>query len=136
MMMRSWLNQQMRADPALTALVGTRIYPSTRIREDQSTRDLEKPFIVYRTSSELSNLRGDGSDLVKVQAFQIFVHDIPGDYMQIDSILSALEDLLSDTVDQAAGVIRCEWIENSEDFRDDDMGTILRYSRIQIKYGA
>jgi hypothetical protein len=45
-----------------------------------------------------------------------------------------LQRLFKDTIDQANGVVRSRWIETSEDFRDDDMGTILRYARIQVTY--
>ena len=132
-MSRPWIVSRCLNDASLSALIGNRFWSSTRIREDDSTRVLTKPFCVYRMSTETSDFRGDDSLRIRRRVYQIFVHDTPGDYTRIDSILVLLEGLFRDVEDQANSIVRCEWLENSEDFRDDDMGTILRYCRIQTK---
>lgn len=132
--MRVWLNQTLRGHMPLTDVVGTRIYPTTRIREDESTRELEKPFVVHRIAENRGVLRGNEVDLVKYADVQLFFHDTPGDYMQIDSLIEIVSGLFDQYNDPANNIVRVEWLENSDDFRDDDMGTIMRYSRYQVKY--
>lgn len=132
-MKREWVYQRAQDDVTLAGLVGDRIYAATSLREDDATRSLTKPFIVYRVWGSRPELRGDDSDKKRREVFQLFVHDEPGDYGKIDDILTRLYELFADVRDQEAGIIS-EWLEMSEDFRDDDMHTIMRYCRIHIKY--
>lgn len=134
-MNRTWAYNRVQNDAAVTAEVGDRVYQDTSLREDEATRQLTKPFIVYRVWGLRPEFRGDDSDVKRREVFQFFVHDEPGDYLRIDRILKALYDLFADTRDQSAGIIS-EWLEMSEDFRDDDMNTIMRYCRIQVKYSS
>lgn len=128
-MSRVWVHQRMKNHAPLTALVSTRIAAATAQEKAPDT----KPFIVHRAISELPDLRGDDTVRTRTDTYLIFVHDVPGDYMQIDQILSILRQLFENVSDQEENIIRSTWIENSEDFRDDDMGTILKYARIQVK---
>lgn len=132
-MNRTWFYQRMVNDVSLNTDIGGRIYQDTSIREDESTRQLVKPFIVYRVWGLRPEFRGDDSDQHAREVFQVFAHDIPGDYLRIDRILSKLHTLFADVRDQDTGAIS-EWLEMSEDFRDSDMHTIMRYCRIQVKY--
>lgn len=129
-MNRSWLYQRIITDVALNLLVVGRVYQTTKL---SSTPHL-KPFIIYRSTSDIDEFRGDDGDACRSRGFMIFCHDIEGDYLQIDTMVEHLERLFKDTEDQANGIVRSRWIETSEDFRDDDMGTILRYCRIQVTY--
>lgn len=134
-MNREWVYQRVQADAAITADVDDRVFPATRIREDESTRSLVKPLIVYRVWGLRPEFRGDDGDIAPREVFQFFVHDTPGDYLKIDRILTNLHTLFADVRDQSQGIIS-EWLEMSEDFRDNDMHTIMRYCRIQVKYDA
>ena len=125
---RQWIHS------SLTTLAGGRVHQNTSIREDASTRTMTKPFIVHRFAVDRGDLRGDDITKTYVEEVQLFVHDVPGDYTVIDGILIAMRGLLDGRVDQPNGIIRCTWLEDSEDFRDDKMGTILRYGRYQIKH--
>lgn len=127
---RSWVYQRILTDVALNLLITQRVYQSTRLNAAPHL----KPFILYRSSSDIEVIRGDDGDVCRAQGFMIFAHDIPGDYTQTDVMIGHLQRLFKDTTDQANGVVRSRWVETSEDFRDDDMGTIVRYARIQVTY--
>jgi len=127
-MSRTWVYATMTGSAPLAAKVGTRIHQSTSI---DRTPDV-KPFIMYRQTSDISFMRGDDGDQVASNGYFIFVHDEPGDYLDIDATIAILRALFSDVVDQANDIVRCQWIETSEDFRDDDMGTICKFIRIQV----
>lgn len=129
-MNRSWVFQRITNDVLLAALVGERIYQSTSITNAPHI----KPFIMYRSTSDSDEMRGDDKDATRQRGFMIFAHDIPGDYVQIDTMMGHLQRLFKDTNDLANAVVRSRWVETSEDFRDDDMGTIMRYARILVTY--
>jgi hypothetical protein len=114
----------------VTTYTSPRIYQSTSI--DGAPRI--KPFIMYRQTSDVQRFRGDDGDLVRSSGFMIFVHDEPGDYLRIDSVIDRLKVLFQDITDQPNRIIRSTWVETSDDLRDDDMGTILRYGRVQVLY--
>ena len=96
----------------------------------------QKPFIMYRSIAHRPRNRGDDGDITRDESFLVFVHDVPGDYLKIDSVLDQLRGLFVNAKDESEGVARCTWLEDSEDFRDEDMGTILKYARINIRYLA
>lgn len=127
---RTWLYDQMSNSGHMTALVDDRIFQSTSIDVAPKTF----PFIMYRQTSDVERFRGDDTDSVRSIGYMIFAHDVPGDYMQIDSLMDVLKELFRDTYDQAAGVVRCRLGEISDDLRDDDMGTITKFARVQVLY--
>lgn len=152
-MTRVWVYDRMVDDAALMALVGTtvvddndtpldlgddittivpRVYQSTSLNATPH----EKPFIMYRQTSDVQNFRGDDGDVIRQKGYMIFAHDVPGDYMRIDTVIDRLRALFGDVVDQAEGVVRSTWLETSDDLRDEDMGTILKYGRILVTYRA
>lgn len=124
--MRTWVYQQM----ATAHLCGDRIHASTSLNAAPHT----KPFIMYRQTSDVGLMRGDDGEQCRRVGYMIFVHDVPGDYLGIDAVLVQLQTLFRDTIDQANGVIRCHWEETSDDLRDEDMGTIMKFVRIQVTY--
>jgi hypothetical protein len=59
----------------------------------------------------------------------IWIHDLPGDYEVIDSILARLKALLPTLEGQSNGsghVVAVEWVNDSEDLADDGHETITR----------
>jgi hypothetical protein len=91
-----------------------------------------KPYIMYRMTSDVSYMRGDDGEQVRSNGYMLFVHDVPGDYLKIEDIIEQLKGLFQDIVDQANGVVKSFWLETSDDIRDDDMGTITKFGRIQV----
>lgn len=129
-MTRIWLYQRMISDvPLLTAMPGG-IHQSTSLNATPHA----KPFIMYRQTSDIELFRGDDVNACRQLGYMIFVHDIPGDYLRIDTCLEHLKRLFQDTNDQANGIVRSRWIETSDDIRDEDMGTIMKYGRTQVTY--
>lgn len=122
----------MADDAGVQALVGTdpnqRIYQSTSLDSAPKTF----PFIMYRATSETPRFRGDDGDAVRATGYMIFCHDVPGDYLRIDEMLGELYRLFADTRDGASSIVRSQWIEVSDDLRDDDLGTITKYARILV----
>lgn len=127
---RPWVYSSMTGHTPLTALVSTRIYESSAIKEVPKT----KPYLMYRFLTDTSELRGDDFALVKSQSFMVLVHDVPGDYKQIDSILVMLKTIFDRVSNAQYNVVRSIWVDDSEDLRDDVMGTILRYGRYRFYY--
>lgn len=129
-MSRVWLYSRMMADTPLITAVTSQIHQSTSLDAAPHL----KPFIMYRQTSDVQRFRGDDGDMVRSSGYMIFAHDEPGDYMRIDTIIGHLKRLFQDITDQPNGIIRSNWIETSDDLRDDDMGTIIKFGRVQILY--
>lgn len=127
-MTRIWVYEQMQNSATLQALVPGGAHASTAL---EHTPHL-KPFILYRQTSDVAFFRGDQRDQHRRTGYMIFAHDVPGDYLVIDDIIEELKILFQDTHDPANGIVESLWTETSEDHRDDDMGTIMKYARIQI----
>jgi hypothetical protein len=120
----------MANDAPLNALLEGGIHQSTKI----SVAPHDKPFILFRQTSDTPDVRGDDRDNGRQTGFMIFAHDVPGDYLRIDAILARLKILFGDTNDPANLITRSIWLESSDDTRDEDMGTITRWGRILVKY--
>lgn len=123
--MRTWLFGQLDGSAALDAYVEDRIWQNTALEHVPEI----KPFLVYRFGARTSPLRGDDTVAIWSQAIQVFAHDVPGDYVQIEEILRVVHTLLIPSTNPTV-----TWLEDSEDLRDDDFGTILKWSRYQLSY--
>lgn len=111
----------------LDGLLTMPVYPSGRLKNTPS-----KPFCLYRITSSTKNMAGDDAITVRSVGAMVFIHDDFGDYLQIESTLNTIRDTLNNATNTANGLVRCTWVEDSEDLRDDELGTILRYSRYQL----
>ena len=129
-MLRTWFYTQL-STPALVAMVPGGIHQTTELVRAPDV----KPFLTYRTIANVPQLRGDDQDHAIQENYLVFVHDEEGDYLQIDAVLEALRQLFK-SVNGDPEVISVTWLENSEDLRDADMGTIMRYGRYQVNYKA
>lgn len=131
-MTRIWVYSRMNTDTLLNipTLVDHRIHASTSL----NIAPTKWPFIMYRQTSDVDYMRGDDRDQCRSAGYMIFAHDKPGDYLQIDVMIAHLQRLFKDVVDQANGIIKCSWVETGEDFRDEDMGTVFKFGRIQTIY--
>lgn len=129
-MSRAWFYEQMADDAGFMALAPGGVHASTKL---QKAPEL-KPFLMYRAIAHRPRNRGDDEDVTREETFLLFVHDVPGSYVKIDNILEVLRTKYVNRKDTDNGISRCFWVEDSEDFRDEDMGTILRYARITVRY--
>jgi len=128
-MIRSWVYGKMTGHSPLTTLVGSRIYESSMLQETPT-----KPYIMYKMFVTQAEMMGDDRPKVFNQSMQVFVHDVPGDFLRIDDIIRILKDLFHNASDKLAGVEIVRWLDSSEDFKDSDMGTIIRFIRFRILY--
>lgn len=127
-MLRTWFYQLISTHAPLVAVLGDRMYQSTSVTEVPKT----KPFLMYRFGVEEPRMRGDDTTTAVGQSVQIFFHDVPGDYSQIDSLMVLAKRLVEGATGPNLWVT--DWIDSSEDFRDDELGTIFRYVRFRINY--
>jgi hypothetical protein len=111
------------------ALVGSRIYESSELQEVPI-----KPYLMYKMFVTAPEMMGDDLSKVLTQGFQVFVHDVPGDFLRIDDIIQVLRNLFTNASDKAAGVVSVRWVDVSEDFRDSDMGTNTKFIRFRVLY--
>lgn len=125
--MRTWLYGLLESSNALDAYVEDRIWQNTALEHVPEI----KPFVVYRFGARTSPMRGDDSVAIYTQSIQVFAHDTPGDYVRIEEILAVIHTILIPSTHPSV-----TWLEDSEDLRDDDFGTILKWSRYQINYTA
>lgn len=125
---RTWLYQRMTGSVPLMTLLPGGIHQSTSLNVAPHL----KPYIMYRMTSDVGNFRGDDGEQARSNGYMVFAHDVPGDYLKIDAVMEQLKTLFQDIVDQPNGVIKSFWLETSDDIRDDDMGTIMKFARIQI----
>lgn len=125
-MLREWLFSTLSASTPLTDVIEDRIYQGASLQDIPDV----KPYLLYRFGTRSRGLSGADGISAWVQPLQIFVHDNPGDYVLIDGLLDQLTTLLQGA--HEAPIVRCEWLEDSEDLRDDEMFTIMRFSRYQL----
>lgn len=127
--MRTWVYDKLTTTPAITALVDPlRVIAGSALRKAPDT----KPFITYRMHPQQPRLRRLAG---RSQYLQVWVHDVPGDFMRIDEIIEAVVQALNVEVN-GGGILECKWIESSADLPEDpDLGTIARFARFQIYYG-
>lgn len=128
-MLRQWIFSTLTGHTDLTDIVGDRIWLATSLTDIPQT----KPFLIYRLGIALGPLRGDGRTKALDRPLQLFAHDDVGDYQRLDDMLKMCRELLDGGSSKQHGVTACEWFEDSEDLRDDEFHTNVRYSRYQIK---
>lgn len=90
----------------------------------------DRPFLQLRWGSN-----GVGLDTVTRRNLTIWVHDQPGDYGRIDSIILRLRSLLVALEGQSTGsgyVVAVEWTGDSEDLTDDGHKTITRNTSFSL----
>lgn len=76
-----------------------------------------------------------GLDIVSRRDLTIWVHDEPGDYGRIDSIILRLRALLPVLEGSSNGLghlMAAEWTGDSEDLTDDGHGTIARTTSFSL----
>jgi hypothetical protein len=123
--MREVLYQTLIAYPDFTDRCPGGIYEIGSIISTQKPKD--RPFSVLR----LSFTQGRIPQLAKVAYAAVWVHDNPGTYVNIDAALVAARKALEAAPAQE-NFLQAKWLEDSIDFRDDDLGTIVRYCRFQL----
>jgi hypothetical protein len=88
-----------------------------------------KPFAVLKAEPTQHAIvtRGIGS----TRPFTLWVHDVPGDYLKIDSALDQAEMVL-EGIPHHGSFLEIVRTDSSGDLADPEMGTILRYARFGV----
>lgn len=124
--MRQWVYSRLKDYAPLDPLIGDRVYGTNSLL----TASLPRPFIFYQmghwANEDISEELTAGR-----QFLQVFVHDDPASYMQIDNIVRLVRDAL-ETQGNSTDVMTCRWLETSRDFDDERLQTVFRYVRFQL----
>ena len=121
--------------PSVANFVGGVDNPRVFAKKTMTSAVEEMPFIVYKLGVE-SNLDIAEDERLVRQYLQVWVHDVDSedhaDYMRIDEVLSAVKESLHLASSISDGVISSEFIETSQDFNDDTLNTLFKYSRFTL----
>jgi len=127
MSLRSFLYNTLKADPDVASFVATRIYQSSSMQ----AANVEKPFLVFHMGNDTNEMLADEHTASR-QFFQVYVHDEPGDYQQIEDIVRAVKSALVGKGSPEDGVITTRYLETSQDLDDETLRTIFNYIRFQF----
>ena len=119
---RTWLFSKLSSAVPITDLV-----PSSRIFQTLEEAPDERPFMVIRLQDG-SSVIPSGSD----QFAQVWVHDQPGSYLRIDTLLALVRETIDGPVADAEDAIHADWRGDSPDLADDARGTIVRYGTYRL----
>lgn len=124
--MRALIMQAIITDPTLN---GLGIADANSLAVDVDTPE-DRPFLQLRWGRN-----GVGLDVVTRRDLVIWVHDEPGDYGRIDSIILRLRALLPGLEGTSNGLghlMVAEWTGDSEDLADDGHRTITRTTSFSL----
>ena len=95
----------------------------------------QHPFIIFKLGVD-SNLDISEDTRLTRQYFQIWCHDASeddnSDYMRIDSILKEVKNVFKMAGSAEHKVFSTTFLETSQDFNDDTLNTIFKYSRFNL----
>lgn len=87
-----------------------------------------KPFVIIKMGPEnLGPFPG-----VSFQDCTIWVHDEPGDYLRIDSVLGDIKDRIAEGNRAIPGLVGAVWQGDSADLADDGFKTITRNTNYRL----
>lgn len=124
--MRTVVRAAIVADATLQGL-GVAVDGSNVLAGDIDT-PTARPFLQLRWGEGMPGV-GEGARRHDKRSLTIWVHDTPGDYARIDSIIARLKVVLYgiSAVTYAGGAISViDWISDSDDLSDDGHETISR----------
>lgn len=135
MSLRSFVFTLLTVDSTLNSLGFTE--DSVFTSHDEDTPQV-RPFMILRWGNTDVGLNdwdtGVGSNLRRLT---VWAHDNPGDYVRIDQCLSRVRDVLTSVHGAYTGTIgkyvgQIDWNGDSDDLKDDIVGTITRNSSYTI----
>lgn len=127
---RSWLFSKLSNSSHLMALpVVDR--PTIIAGGSMEITPQRKPFLIITIGQELVDRRDADQPSVTSSFSTLWVHDDPGDYLRIDSILLACQKELIGQVTGPGGIF-AQWQGNSSDQADDVRGTIFRNAEYRL----
>lgn len=126
---RAFVHHCLSTNPALTALVSTRVYQQGAVLTAQAV----KPYLVHHFGNNTDEGMYDEDNFKPNRQFmQVFVHTSQGDYGPVDDLVALVKVALQTTVGRPPGIIQIRYLETSQDLQDDLLQTYFRYMRFQI----
>lgn len=123
--MRSWIFDKL-STPVISDDVPGGIHQVSSL---EATPD-EKPFIIYTVGTKTPSLDDGNITVAQEASVTIYVHGIPGDYDPIDELMKSIRGVFESAHDDS--VILARFLTESDDLRDPEMGTIMRFIRFQL----
>lgn len=126
--MRALIMQAIIADPLINALGITN---DNSFAVDVDTPE-QRPFLQLRWGTNQPAL---SKTQIGRRTLTLWVHDEPGDYARIDTIIFRLRELLPMLEGQSNGLghlVAAEWSGDSEDLSDDGHRTIARWTSFSL----
>lgn len=127
---RTWVYQRLISDaPTLALVPAAQIHGAGSITKPPT----KKPFIVIKMEPE----EPGPFPGVSRSRVGLWVHDEPGDYLQIGDIIDATKSALVGPGQRtgqvaAVGAVGARWMGTSGDLADPDFGTIFRTSTYDL----
>jgi hypothetical protein len=125
---RLWAWDQLTTDVPLTTLL-----PAAQMHGagDLTGQPSVRPFLVVTFTSKVPELNDGETPVSHSQVLTVWVHDEPGSYSQIDSIIELVRAAL---IGDSARI--CVWTGDSGDLADDTYATITRNSTYRLVGGS
>jgi hypothetical protein len=125
---RQWIYERLALSAPLLAVI-----PENRIFSSGSLEGqvVSKPFLMIRTGLETPEIEDDGQPVASSAQATVWVHDNPGSYVRIDSLLLIVRSSLIAPITSGQGVA-CIWQGNSNEFSDNTLGTITRNASFRL----
>lgn len=115
---RTWIYGKVSNDSGVLALVPkASIYGSGSLEGSPAS----KPFLILSFDPEVPGPFPGSTE----RSALVWAHDVPGDYLAIDAVLSAVRAALVGQV-PSQHAIGCRWSGDSQDLADESLGTITR----------
>jgi hypothetical protein len=138
MSMRVWVHNRVSNHTEIASLLPGGIHSAGSL----DTVPNRKPFMATRAANEAPELTDDNLAIAAAQQFTFWVHDQPGNYENIDEVIEQLRLFLSSAPNEsldpakfgAKAFIRAEWLFTSDDLRDDEMDTVVKFVQWRIVY--
>lgn len=128
--MRVWVYQTLKLSGLWIGVEG-RFYQTSMMTKVPD----EPPYAYYRMGISRPALHSDHS--TALTPFQIFVHDVPGDYSRIETLLAQARTALTSVpaLVPEPRLIQCTFLELSGDVpQDPTTGTIAKSARFNLAH--
>lgn len=128
--MRVWVYQTLKLSGLWTS-VGERLYQTSMMTKVPD----KAPYAYYRMGISRPALQSDHP--ASLTPFQLIIHDVPGDYVRIESLLAQARAALTavPALVPEPRLIQCTFLEMSEDIpQDPTTGTIAKSARFNLAH--
>jgi hypothetical protein len=130
-MMRQWIYDKLVGIPEIAALPEIAGDPPVLSGGSLVGRQEAEQFLIFRAGPSSALLRDNMRPVATDNFFTIWVYDVAGSYLRIDSLLSVIRDAFVGRVVEP-GAIACEWLGDSQELADEDLDRIVRNTSYRL----